>query len=285
MDLIEFTERYFGVEFTEYQKDYIRKLDEKGRNNMTETKTHLIADESIGGIEREYIEVGRDVEIGDYVIIKVMAGEIAQEIRKVEVLSNCFDGDFYLDRKVYGEVYVEGDVDKFSVLEPTNIVHIDGTRYQLAERKAEVGEKVFVFGQHAGANGIRTVEKVEDSGHIYYELGRFGRMYGGYYVLIPVDSEPAEPTPDIHDLLANLAQRVTSLERITGELVRAKSSLESQLRDTQNNVQTFAEQTEANTKDIKFLDDRTFKKPGKPTKSAEEILREISKILERDERQ
>lgn len=285
MDIIEFSERYLDVEFTEYQKDYIRKLDEKGRNNMTETKTHLIADESIGGIEREYIEVGRDVEIGDYVIIKVMAGEIAQEIRKVEVLSNCFDGDFYLDRKVYGEVYVEGDVDKFSVLEPTDIVHIDGTRYQLAERKAEVGEKALVINLIKAMDyeigDMFVVEGInrETAGITDGAGDENGLFHEEYVVLIPVDSEPAEPTPDIHDLLANLAQRVTALERITGELVRAKSSLESQLRDTQNNVQTFAEQTEANTKDIKFLDDRTFEKPGKPTKSADELLREIYKLL------
>ena len=131
-----------------------------------------------------------------------------------------------------------------------------------------------------------------------------------YRVLVP-----AEPTPDIYDYLSNLAMRIyhlesklaakeefdrsidtriQKLERISGELVRSKSSLEkklgsieSQLRDTQNNVQTFAELaettkelTESNTKDIAFLDERTFEKPGKPTKSAEELLRIILKLLE-----
>jgi hypothetical protein len=45
------------------------------------------------------------------------------------------------------------------------------------------------------------------------------------------------------DLLANLANRVHSLEQ--------------QLRDTQRNLETFAEQTESNSKDIAMLDERT----------------------------
>lgn len=163
------------------------------------------------------------------------------------------------------------------------IVIYEGVEYLPVKRNGEVGDIVRMQGY------IRKVtRRFEDDGYSGVEFDPYydtigcvvGWVDGDYSVL-----EPAEPTPDYTSIIANLAQRVTSLERITGELVRAKSSLESQLRDTQNNVQTFAEQTEANTKDIKFLDDRTFKKPGKPAKSAEEILREISKILERDERQ
>ena len=110
---------------------------------------------------------------------------------------------------------------------------------------------------------------------------------------IPVDSAPAEPTPDIYDLVANLAHRVTALERITGELVRSKSSFEeklgsfeSQLLDSQRNIERLAQDHENvafKVVDIEqsiggILDERT------DTKSAEDILREISKLLERSER-
>lgn len=56
---------------------------------------------------------------------------------------------------------------------------------------------------------------------------------------------PAEAGDDksVIDLLANLARRVTSLER--------------QLADTQRNLDKFAQQTESNTHDIAFLDERT----------------------------
>ena len=238
-------------------------------------KVHLIADEGIGGVQREYIEVDRKAEVGDYAI---------SDKNNVFKVNFSYDDGVSNGALFYYNCY-------YRTLEPTDIVNIAGIQYKIAERKAEVGEGVLVVnpedlnGDGYSIGDIFVVEEsYEDSPWVDSE-GGVTLFHREYRVLIPVDSKPAEPTPDIHDLLANLAQRVTSLERITGELVRAKSSLESQLRDTQNNVQTFAEQTEANTKDIKFLDDRTFEKPGKPTKSAEEILREISKILERDERQ
>ncbi|MEY8188630.1 hypothetical protein AB4X15_03005 [Peribacillus simplex] len=166
---------------------------------------------------------------------------------------------------------------------------IGDKKYIEVDRAAKVGDKIVIVdasytgGTYVNGDFLTVTTSFGTAGVRCEEIAN-ERNYGGqvdpgeYRVL-----EQVEPTPDIHDLLANLAQRVTSLERITGTLVRAKFSLESQIRDTQNNVQTFAEQTEANTKDIKFLDDRTYV-PEKPTKSAEEILCEISKILERDDR-
>jgi hypothetical protein len=75
------------------------------------------------------------------------------------------------------------------------------------------------------------------------------------------------------DIIANLARRVLEIER---ELLEYKTlgirdhlregndvlnnrvhSLEQQLRGTQRNLETFAEQTENNTQDIAMLDERT----------------------------
>lgn len=232
-------------------------------------KVHLIEDKTIGGVKREYEEVRREVAVGDSVWL--VNAECA-----IKVTEHSVD--------VANRQIITGDT---KALDPTDIVVIEGpdgtSRYQLAERKAVVGEKVLVVAEEdsfdmyekgdvvvaIGVNGFGIFSD-NDNGDVY--------IYDGdYHVLIPVESGmlsaeelcgclDEQPTPDIHDLLANLAHRVTSLERITGELVRAKSSLESQLRDTQNNVQTFAEQTESNTKDIAFLDERTEepKKSDKP---------------------
>jgi hypothetical protein len=64
------------------------------------------------------------------------------------------------------------------------------------------------------------------------------------------DTDTSQATPDITDLIANLARRVASLEQ--------------QLRDTQGNVEKLAEElatvkhlAESNTQDIAFLDERT----------------------------
>lgn len=73
---------------------------------------------------------------------------------------------------------------------------------------------------------------------VHVSLGGIKREYD------EVD-RPAEVGDDksVIDLLANLARRVTSLER--------------QLADTQRNLDKFAQQTESNTHDIAFLDERT----------------------------
>lgn len=71
---------------------------------------------------------------------------------------------------------------------------------------------------------------------------------------------PAEVGDDksVIDLLANLARRVTSLER--------------QLADTQRNLEKFAQQTESNTHDIAFLDERTRSTNDDPTFTLTQII-------------
>lgn len=88
----------------------------------------------------------------------------------------------------------------------TNIIEVEGVKYRKVKRKAEAGEKVLVFGHLDEANGVFSVDKVEYDGHIHY--GVYGRLPGGYFVL-----EPAEPSPSVTGLLANLALRVSELER------------------------------------------------------------------------
>lgn len=79
--------------------------------------------------------------------------------------------------------------------------------------------------------------------NVHVSLGGIQREY------VEVD-RPAEAGNDksVIDLLANLARRVTSLER--------------QLTDTQRNLEKFAQQTESNTHDIAFLDERTAPTPS-----------------------
>jgi hypothetical protein len=138
---------------------------------------------------------------------------------------------------------------------------IDGVTYVEVDRKAKVGDLAFVFDHstgYPGANGIHKVDDVEFDGHIHY--GSFGRRPGGYRVL-----EPIEANPDVTDLLANLARRVHSLEQ--------------QLRDTQRNLETFAEQTESNTQDIAMLDERTQPKEEATVEPDESIPKYWSELV------
>ncbi|QVY62970.1 hypothetical protein [Cytobacillus gottheilii] len=224
------------------------------------TAKHYIADESIGGIEREYVETNNLAYIDDLVVTE---------------FPNCFT-----QGKVYEAIYVEdnGEVTliddegdehilsfgNYKTLEPTNIVRIDGARYRLVERKAEVGEKIlirnanFTFGDYANGDVLNVVESdddsvtVEDYGKVKDKVCTY-ITHREYNVLEPIEAASAnddlptvdatQASPQVIDMLANLARRVTSLE--------------SQLSDTQRNVETFAQQTESNTKDIAYLDERT----------------------------
>jgi hypothetical protein len=96
---------------------------------------------------------------------------------------------------------------------------IDGVTYVEVDRDAKVGDKA--VGKYTGR--IYDVSEVTETGHIYDVFG-FNSNRASYYVL----EECCEEAPDITDLLANLARRVTSLER--------------QLSDTQANVEKLAEE-------------------------------------------
>ncbi|MCY0089260.1 MULTISPECIES: hypothetical protein [Bacillus amyloliquefaciens group] len=164
----------------------------------TNTKIHVLADETLCGIEREYVEVDRKAEVGEKIVI---------------VEKNDFEGYengdvFTVDRDFHSEMdFVESDVaasygndsgaiyhDEYHVLEPTDIVHIDGRRYEMVEREGEVGDKV-IHVYKGESNGIvRVIRKAVDDGvevDTYEDEGELysGFYHGYYYVLVPLDKE------------------------------------------------------------------------------------------------
>ncbi|AZJ44210.1 hypothetical protein [Bacillus velezensis] len=164
----------------------------------TNTKIHVLADETLGGLKREYVEIDRKAEVGEKIVI---------------VEKNDFEGYengdvFTVDRDFHSEMdFVESDVaasygndsgaiyhDEYHVLEPTDIVHIDGRRYEMVEREGEVGDKV-IHVYKGESNGIvRVIRKADDDG---VDVDTFedeeelysGFYHGYYYVLVPLDKE------------------------------------------------------------------------------------------------
>ncbi|NUJ19706.1 hypothetical protein FKN04_24585 [Bacillus glycinifermentans] len=178
---------------------------------MTKTneKIHVLADESLGGIKREYVEVDRKAEVGDRV---VLPGEGNSAEYVVEVRG--FEGDYKLDSGFYVlQEYV-------NTLQPTDIVHIDGPdgteRYELTDRKAEEGDKILTTQTQFGrlpVGKVLTVTDVFDDASVG-ELGVGIVEKTDYRVLVPVESSEEEPQPsDPIDVIANLATRVAELER------------------------------------------------------------------------
>ncbi|WP_438357614.1 hypothetical protein [Bacillus licheniformis] len=191
---------------------------------MTKTneKIHVLADESLGGIKREYVEVDRKAEKGEKIVIvdAILSfgiyhnGDIfdAATKRSASIRTAC-------GKCIYDEEY--------HVLEPTNIVHIngpDGTeRYEMVDRKAEVGEKVIITRSDYFPKGfvdfVKEFDDFFDDGSFFLNKGVPGEDFldvdvDDYRVLVPVESSEEEPQPsDPIDVIANLATRVAELER------------------------------------------------------------------------
>lgn len=181
---------------------------------------HVLKDEKLG-VDREYVAVNRKAEVGEKIYTLV-------------------DGDGYFVEGEYGVVY---DVDKpdvrakfesnyengnwfishgnYHVLEPTDIVHIDGERYRLEDRYAEVGEKVIHVNKESGeSNGIvteATMIGVSDIDvHAYEDFDGDiieGISHGYYNVLTPVQDAAEAQESDVITVLANLGAEVAELKR------------------------------------------------------------------------
>ncbi|MFG3444556.1 hypothetical protein ACGFZ1_07630 [Bacillus velezensis] len=163
---------------------------------MTETKAktnaeiHVLADETLGGIKREYVEVNRKAEVGEKIVI-VNAGVQCEEpysngdIFEVESLLGCGRG---IQTACYRDIFDS----EYRVLEPTDIVHIDDGRYEMVEREGEVGEKIIVvspdewIGDDEETGRIGTVKSLYSDGDLSVEA--IGLVFGTEYrVLVPLN--------------------------------------------------------------------------------------------------
>ncbi|MGG1363577.1 hypothetical protein ABE287_18320 [Bacillus velezensis] len=161
---------------------------------MTETnaKIHVLVDEKLGGIEREYVEADRKAEVGDKVIcLDDTGGDLTiggiytiDEIIEDDVIGYGFIDDAGAERAFWLE-------SKYRALEPTNIVHIDGERYEMVEREGEVGEKIIivrpdgVIGDDYDTGRVGTVKSRHSAGDVSVET--IGLVFGDEYrVLVPL---------------------------------------------------------------------------------------------------
>ncbi|WP_145689564.1 hypothetical protein [Bacillus licheniformis] len=201
---------------------------------MTKTneKIHVLADESLGGIKREYVEVDRKAEVGDKIVIvdKRYPGDIYENGDIFTVDREAPPGSGFVEcgeatsgMNCGGLIYLG----EYRVLEPTNIVHIDGPdgpeRYEMVDRKPEIGEKVIVTESDDFPKGfvdsVKEVDDFHDNGSFFLVNGVLGENfldaeYEEYRVLVPAESSEEEPQPsDPIDVIANLATRVAELER------------------------------------------------------------------------
>jgi hypothetical protein len=250
---------------------------------MSESKIHVLPDENSGGVLREYVEVDRPAKEGDLIVV-YDGSDIYEDITigkpyPVHKTFKSIGGDDYI--KFYDDAGDERVWDTpsedYAVIEPTDIVHIDGARYRLVDRKARVGEKVIIVETHPSLVYTELgeiVEIIETDGDTCggmfkpHDIGEKGAVYRFQYrVLEPV--EPAEEGDDVLtvdeteasksvlDLLANLARRVTELERKLSEYARKIDGIEADIQNINIDLGTVEANVEMALDDIVTLDERT----------------------------
>ncbi|AOO61103.1 hypothetical protein BBJ33_06065 [Bacillus velezensis] len=199
----------------------------------TNAKIHVLADETLGGIKREYVEVDRKAIEGESIVI--VCTKFPEDVyNNGDILT--VDRDFHSE-----EEYVESDEaisvdyncsgliyhEEYHVLEQTDIVHIDGERYEMIDRKAEVGEKVVHADKDCGeSDGVVTevtsvgVSMIDVSGYEDSDgCSVCGFSHGYYRVLVPVEAAEEEPKPaDPIDVIASLAREVAEMKRKVSDL-------------------------------------------------------------------
>ncbi|MEK3813114.1 hypothetical protein [Bacillus sp. FSL R7-0685] len=220
---------------------------------MTETnaKIHVLADETLGGIKREYVEVDRKAEVGDKIVIVTKAdgeewyknGDVFTVDREYRPADGDVESDgASSDTNSSGLIYRE----EYRVLEPTDIVHIGTQRYELTDRKAGVGEKVIVTKSDTFPVGhtdsVAYYYTSFDDGTVELSDGVtgstfFDRTIEEYRVLVPVEAEADEPQPaDIIDVVSNLATRVADLER---ENKKLRAALDEDMKIRSENARRY----------------------------------------------
>ena len=115
----------------------------------------VLPDESLGGVEREYREVKRKAAVGERIKVTVSGSfgdgtHCAGDVKYVIFADRWDDGTGvsvdYVKRQA--TEWNEGtgiNHDRYVVLEPTDVLRIDGGRFRMVDRKAAVGERVIVL--------------------------------------------------------------------------------------------------------------------------------------------
>lgn len=249
----------------------------------------LIADESLCGVLREFVEVERLAKTGDYIVFTHDDLDItANKPYKVEYAS---DEDVeFIDDANEEHVWETPSAD-YNVLMPTDFVHIDGERYRMVDRKAKVGEKVIIvnadqtFGKYENGSVI-VAEDVGVCG-IYNDSVKEAEWnedgliaHREYCVLEPdVQAERAEPVLSTSDLIANLAKRVVELER-------RLSDINADVNEVNERIDRLAYTCEQSTvsiaRDVERIDTdvERLKQPANVTIDTSVLAKLIAKAVE-----
>ena len=258
------------------ESEYTKESDNMSANT-SESKRHYIADEELGGVEREYTETDRRAVVGDYIVGN--SGAIYE-------VNNVSDSG-----TVFGEISVVAHRGDYKTLSPTDIIRHNGERYRMVDRKADVGESILIVDEYMSGGkysegDVLKVDGVGSSGvYVNSAKTKIGPnnsgyiSYGEYIVLEPVideretdapsDSQP-DSTPDLIDLVIRLTRKVAELEKDTDAAIDGAANALSTANNAdfkagqalttaelqQERVEMHSDSIELLTDDIITLDER-----------------------------
>ncbi|WP_226568168.1 hypothetical protein [Bacillus stratosphericus] len=161
---------------------------------------HVLKDEKLG-VDREYVAVDRNAEVGEKIYTLVDGGDFYRKGEYGVVYSldgNCAHSRFESNSWLINHK-------KYHVLEPTDIVHIDGERYRLEDPEKDA----IKFTMEIGGNLVNIEPWDATRGPIISGGGET-------YKLTPVTDDREEEEPkesDVITVLANLGAEVAELKR------------------------------------------------------------------------
>jgi hypothetical protein len=196
------------------------------------SKVHVIKDENLGGVLREFVEVDRKAEVGEFVIRKGVVRKVTQRGTHPESVE--FEG--YYNKGCNDEIigWFDGT---YKTLEPTDVVHIDDPsgqpkRYSVVDREAKVGERIIIvdadiayyLGNYKNGDVFAVFDIDYDGRVTEVKSNVFDDKINvilpyEYCVLEPVHDEETSPT--VHEMLANLSEQIVKLNRRIDRLADA----------------------------------------------------------------
>lgn len=204
-------------------------INEKGLRILDEQIT-VLPDESLGGVLREYREVKRKANVGERVRVFGHAAAEGNGIFVVDrldagVIKYTVNGD-----SDWGTPYYSGTA--YVVLEPTDILVINGERLRMVDRKASMGERVIITNAVDDALGLFGY----DNGQVYEIKGFTGTdpdiwtdgTEDSAIFLEPKEYRTLEPAESVTPLSSRPAAE--NIVQLSGRLSKVETQLSELLR-------------------------------------------------------
>ncbi|MFL1672174.1 hypothetical protein [Paenibacillus dendritiformis] len=260
----------------ESYRDWFKLVKEAEVIETASANVTVLTDEL--GLDREYREVKRKAKAGDLIAFDGHASGITAKKAYVVTGGDLDGAEFYDDD---GDKRWEAHVPAGSyVLEPTDIIRIDGERFRVVERKPHIGERVVITKGNIAFRAGQIVEvhpqaEIAEDGICFLD-GQYGTYdEGKYSVLEPLGSASDAPQPSVSKQRAQIDGLTETVAKLTYKL----SKVITQLRVAQEDIVLIEEGV---LDDLQRLRDRVseLERGQAPEEAPEPVLQ---KTLTRDE--